>query len=699
MASSYNELFGLGSHSAPTGQEGWWIGADNAASTTVVDQSSNGRNGTAARNTSLFAGSGPNSWLTGSLDLNGSSDRVAISHASGLATGTALTWHVRGRPDATSSNRTLMRKGFAQASNLQGVLRVEAGQYRGIINNASAALGSAIGGSSSSAAWANSVLRYDGSNVTVRVGKSNVATASLTGNIFSATQNLVLGAAFSTVSSTYTDFFDGRICDAGCRSVVWSDGDCDQWEDGPEPVNSSAPTLSGTETESQTLTCASGTWGLPSPFASGSNGTITYTRQWTRSNDGGGSGEADISGATSNTYTLQSADVGKYIRCRVRATNDGGFDSAADTNSAFTGAIAAAGGAITAAATWLMSVSGVLTGFGALAGSVSHPWSAAGALSGSGSLAGSAAQLWNAVGSLAGVGALGSSAGQLWTVTGSMASPAGLSGSVSHAWSVAGLLSGSGSLAGSATWSWAATGEFAGPSATLLRAISVMAKRRRGSTVFTARPFEGSGTSLYANTGTTTKYRAVRVIPKRHPRGLPAIRKTSRVSVVYDPTSSFSYPIPGAWASSAVVFDIRRFKDDVENLSTDFDTIKASLDGDLEDVTLISGRATLLAPEIRAGGVVRLRFRYHASDTGPAPSLFTWARTAGPTSPASSTIEFQEGVAVYEVDTPALSDASPYTYRLTATDMTNSVTLLSGVVFTADASGPPAPTLVSAEAW
>jgi hypothetical protein len=39
-----------------------------------------------------------------------------------------------------------------------------------------------------------------------------------------------------------------------------------------------------------------------------------------------------------------TADVGKFIRCRVRASNTGGHDPDADTNSNFTGAIQAAGG-------------------------------------------------------------------------------------------------------------------------------------------------------------------------------------------------------------------------------------------------------------------------------------------------------------------------------------------------------------------
>lgn len=231
------------------------------------------------------------------------------------------------------------------------------------------------------------------------------------------------------------------------------------------------------------------------------------------------------------------------------------------------------------------------------------------------------------------------------------------------------------------------------------RVVSVLAKRRRGATVFTVAPFAGEGTSLYANRGSAVTYRELRVIPRRRARAFPAIRKTSRVDSVLDPTAAFSYAIPVGWASTDVVFDVRRFRDNVENLATNFDTVKMSLDGSLNDTTGIKGRATLLSPEIRAGGVVRLRFRYHRSESGLDPVSFAWSRTAGPTIPADSTVAFEDGVAVYEVDTAALSDASAYTYKLTAVNGGSSVDLLTGVTFTPDASGPPAATLGSAEAW
>lgn len=83
------------------------------------------------------------------------------------------------------------------------------------------------------------------------------------------------------------------------------------------PVNSVAPTISGTATFNSVLTANNGTW----------SGSPTYAHQWQRAATSGGS-YSNISGATSSTYTLVSADVGQYLKVNVTATNAGGSVSA-----------------------------------------------------------------------------------------------------------------------------------------------------------------------------------------------------------------------------------------------------------------------------------------------------------------------------------------------------------------------------------
>lgn len=93
---------------------------------------------------------------------------------------------------------------------------------------------------------------------------------------------------------------------------------------GNAPSVTAAPSLSGTETVGEVLTCSNGTWS--------GDATIVYTFRWFRAG-------VPIDGATANTYTLVAADTGKVLQCRVVATNDSGNGQAF---SDATGAIAAA---------------------------------------------------------------------------------------------------------------------------------------------------------------------------------------------------------------------------------------------------------------------------------------------------------------------------------------------------------------------
>ena len=85
------------------------------------------------------------------------------------------------------------------------------------------------------------------------------------------------------------------------------------------PINTSVPVISGSVIIGSTLTSSTGTWTGTDP--------ISYTYQWQR-------GASDISGATSNSYTIQVADEGSTLRCVVTATNIAGSTSANSANTA-----------------------------------------------------------------------------------------------------------------------------------------------------------------------------------------------------------------------------------------------------------------------------------------------------------------------------------------------------------------------------
>jgi len=138
-------------------------------------------------------------------------------------------------------------------------------------------------------------------------------------------------------SSTYTLVADDYATDIDCMVTATNTlGSANQDSNdianiaGSVPVISGVPTISGTPKVGETLTAtAASVTGTPTP---------TDTFQWQRSDDGS-TGWANVSGATSTTYTAVSADEGKFLRVVQTSTNEAGSDTA---NSASTAQVAPA---------------------------------------------------------------------------------------------------------------------------------------------------------------------------------------------------------------------------------------------------------------------------------------------------------------------------------------------------------------------
>ena len=125
------------------------------------------------------------------------------------------------------------------------------------------------------------------------------------------------GSAWKNINGL--KLFNGTTWKNAVRGWTWNGTAWKQWY--PEyPLNTTAPTVSGSATQGQTLSCTTGTWNANDAYIG------TYTYQWTRAG-------SNISGATSSTYSTVVADVGNAIACRVTSTNQRGTTTVTSSNS------------------------------------------------------------------------------------------------------------------------------------------------------------------------------------------------------------------------------------------------------------------------------------------------------------------------------------------------------------------------------
>lgn len=223
------------------------------------------------------------------------------------------------------------------------------------------------------------------------------------------------------------------------------------------------------------------------------------------------------------------------------------------------------------------------------------------------------------------------------------------------------------------------------------------------NTMFNHRPFEGDGYSLYATIGSSVQYRNKRLLCNGQigsvelAYGATNVLKTARKQEI---AAGGSYTLPSAFNSQTATFDIRHFKDDVENESTNYNTATVDIDGSGNTISKIYGTGTHIRTDARAGGVCKIYVRYKAAKNGIQPKLFRLTRTAGPSAPADVTVsKVVNGQDVIEFITSALSDASAYTFKVVAENDSTTLDIITGLSVTAAATGPAAASTATAAVW
>lgn len=221
--------------------------------------------------------------------------------------------------------------------------------------------------------------------------------------------------------------------------------------------------------------------------------------------------------------------------------------------------------------------------------------------------------------------------------------------------------------------------------------------------MYNDRPFEGSGYSLYSNLGSTVQYRNRRILcgaqlgSTELAYGATSVSKTARQQEIAE---GGTWSVPASYLSQSAAFDIRNFDTDVENESENYRHQVIDIDGSGDADTAIYGTGTHINTTVHAGGIVKIRVRFYPSKIGVQAILFRLSRTAGPTSPADITVSSTPTrPAVIEFTTAALSDASAYTYTISAENGATTKDIITGLSVTADATGPVIPTGATAVSW
>lgn len=227
------------------------------------------------------------------------------------------------------------------------------------------------------------------------------------------------------------------------------------------------------------------------------------------------------------------------------------------------------------------------------------------------------------------------------------------------------------------------------------------------------RPFAGGiGASLYLGEGdpladpgpTCIVYRRNRmfdgtdqIVPLagEYNLGATSFPKSPAVDQVAGPGTELSYAILAALHGRVVWAQVRTCRDDVEN-ETLYRPRRIVLDSSGADASQILGTGRATAVLALDGGGVLVQFLYDAVRDGAQPEQFALSRTAGPTSPSPGVTPFVAGQRRYELTIPSLQDAGAYTFTIRGEAATTSKDLVTGIVCTADGSGPPAVSNLSA---
>ncbi len=325
---------------------------DDSSLSTAFDVSENGNNGTYASGvtTGMLDQTGPTGSGGGSLSLDGSAGAYVLFPGSLLpSSSTADTVEMWFK--TSSTNGILMGSeyslGPSQPSAWDPMLYVDSSGYLQSELWYDGALNTIISTAPvDDGHWHEAVVTVTtGGTETLMVDGNAEATGTLSSSPSPGYATIGAGSSQGDPSGNNGwETFNGQIADVSIYRTALSQATVDaQYEEavGNTPTNTASPAITGTPNIGDVLTASSGSWSGSIP--------ITYTYQWQDCTTAADTSCSNISGATSSTYTVQSADAGSFVAVKVTGTNSNGSASALSASalvasaSSYVSAVQAAG--------------------------------------------------------------------------------------------------------------------------------------------------------------------------------------------------------------------------------------------------------------------------------------------------------------------------------------------------------------------
>jgi len=283
----------------------FWAPLQETTGTTVEDISSNGYDGTiSGMGANPTTEAGPNSYLTSAFSYDKVDDRILVSNLGDEIDGQA-SWSIAMFAKLYSYGESLGGRFFQlTASNISG--RTPSNENAYFIHEGND-FNSGVDVVDSS--WHTLVFRKTATTKEIIIDGVEYSEAD-SGSTTTSGEGIYFG------NNNGSRTIDGALANLVVSVPGMSDTEADEYADGPE-INY----VSGVSfTDAGVFNV--GTWSLPSPFASGTNGTAVYSVIAVES-DGT---VIDTAATSSGTLDLSSLGGGETAYLMVRATNDGGFD-------------------------------------------------------------------------------------------------------------------------------------------------------------------------------------------------------------------------------------------------------------------------------------------------------------------------------------------------------------------------------------